>query len=865
MRLAFLTPSLGLLSSRWQTQTQMVKLAAPTLSGALHAHGYRDIRHYDLELACYELESRAPGRLRLGVFRDDAGVDLFLRRGQGEAREQAELLCGLCGLEEADLFGLSCALGMNDEAEMRGLCNLNLCLAKALKARFPACRTMLGGLIWRHGDERLRGSYQGLLERCPELDYVVPSYGEAAALRVARGLEPGATPLARGVLAPDRDAPQPFIPPFFDPAALAARSVSGGELLSLYGLAGRCRGSLAAHHADPVLVLPMIFVSGCRRGCAFCPYGGMNLVMKREPEEAVRALARLRERHGTRYFHFLNTQINPSAEYARAFCGALRRARLDILWSDSVNLCALDERLLDDLRASGLIRMVTGVESPSDRLLRYVRKGITVDKAVRLLRHAHELGIWNHVQFIAGMPTQTRADERDFGRFISRTAEFLDVYNVSPFHLPFNSPMRASPAEFGLRLLTGPAGDGPGQPFDEVRGLAWPQKQKQIAATEALMTRRLQQALGPGTGVSAAQGLHLELLFFLYDRLGPGRKAQIRRLVRQAAPAGAMGAVRAAAKAGRLLLAALALLALFGGGARAGQAPAAPPAAEAVAHDGRLPVQALYRAMDSLARRPGWKSRTVAVDEGLPLRALSTRRKGPAVWLLAGIHGEEPAPPDAVAASLEALDALADQGIPVVLLPLCNPVGYVKDWRYPDARGRRDPKPGHSVGDSDHLLLDKDGKPRSAAPASAQSAALTAAVLELAKDYPPVLSVDLHEDDSLDKGYIYSQGPRGHDDPAAKAVLRKMAQLRYPVKLSGRTDFDELIVGGIIADVQDGSIDELIAARRVWARGRVRPGPSGRSVLVVETSSMKTALPERVRLHRAIIEMLAELFRAARG
>jgi hypothetical protein len=295
--------------------------------------------------------------------------------------------------------------------------------------------------------------------------------------------------------------------------------------------------------------------------------------------------------------------------------------------------------------------------------------------------------------------------------------------------------------------------------------------------------------------------------------------------------------------------------------AASAEAPPDPVAAvQTYAADGRRPIQQLYQAMDELAKSGPWTMETVYIDQGLPIRVLHTQRKGPAVWLLAGIHGEEPAPPNAVSYSTEALAALAAQDIPVVVFPLCNPLGYSKGWRYPDAKERR---LGHSVGDSDYHLLDQDGKPRLAAPASEQSAALTAKVLELAQDYPPVLSVDLHEDDSLPAGYIYSQGARGYDDPVAKAVLKKMAELNYPVKLSGQTDFDESIVNGIIANVNDGSIDELISAPKVLVAGNIRPGPSGRSVIVVETSSMKMALPKRVRLHRAIIAMLAELFKTA--
>jgi hypothetical protein len=90
-----------------------------------------------------------------------------------------------------------------------------------------------------------------------------------------------------------------------------------------------------------------------------------------------------------------------------------------------------------------------------------------------------------------------------------------------------------------------------------------------------------------------------------------------------------------------------------------------------------------------------------------------------------------------------------------------------------------------------------------------------------------------------------------------------MRELGYPIKLSGKTDFEEKIEAGVVCGVSDGSIDELISARRVFRGGRLGEGPGGRSVIVVETSSMKMDLARRVRLHRAIIGMLPELFKAA--
>ena len=279
--------------------------------------------------------------------------------------------------------------------------------------------------------------------------------------------------------------------------------------------------------------------------------------------------------------------------------------------------------------------------------------------------------------------------------------------------------------------------------------------------------------------------------------------------------------------------------------------------------DGRAPIGDLYDFMDGLEQKGPWVMETVFVDQGFPMRVLHTRRKGPALWIIAGIHGEEPAPPNALYRNADKLDALAAAGIPVVLFPLCNPVGYSRNWRYPDVAKYSEKMPGHSLGDSDHLLSDKDGKPRAAQATSAQAAAFTSKVLEMARDYPPALSLDMHEDNLLEKGYLYSQGRQGREDEGAKAIVERLKAQSFPILLSGKTRFDETIVGGIVSDVNDGSIDELIAAEKIWSGGAMRKGPAGRSVIVVETSAKDAVLSKRIRVHAAVLGIAGELYRRA--
>ncbi|MDQ7823997.1 MAG: hypothetical protein RDV48_14450 [Candidatus Eremiobacteraeota bacterium] len=288
--------------------------------------------------------------------------------------------------------------------------------------------------------------------------------------------------------------------------------------------------------------------------------------------------------------------------------------------------------------------------------------------------------------------------------------------------------------------------------------------------------------------------------------------------------------------------------------------------------DGRKNVMVLYQAQADLVKAHGWileeiyrESYAPGGDEPLvlPMNCLKTRKKGPALWILSGIHGEEPAGPNAIAENVRTIAALGDKGIPVVLMPLLNPLGYCRNWRYPDAEKYSDENPGRSVGDSDHLLLDEKGKPRRSGPLSPQCAALTAKVLELARDYPPVLTMDYHEDNELEKGYLYSQGKKGADDPVAREIVRIFQVNHFPLKMKDETRFGEVIREGIIADVKDGSIDELLGAGRIFLKGASAPGPSAKSVIVLETSSMNTPLEARKKVHATVLKASERLWRIA--
>jgi len=295
-----------------------------------------------------------------------------------------------------------------------------------------------------------------------------------------------------------------------------------------------------------------------------------------------------------------------------------------------------------------------------------------------------------------------------------------------------------------------------------------------------------------------------------------------------------------------------------------------PPGVATYAADGRQPIDALYAAYLSLVEH-GWTveivadSRPAGTAAALPILALRSPPHGAAVWMLAGIHGEEPAGPNAIAETIDAIAALGRER-PVVLMPLLNPQGYARNWRYLNVPVYSETVDGQSVGDSSHLLLSSEdpARARAGAPTSAEAGAITAFILRQIGDYPPASSIDLHEDNLIDEGYVYSQGALGAADPLAIEAVAVLKAEGVPIKMDGKTRFDEAIVGGIIGPVVDSSIDELMSSATVLANGRPTRGPAAATVLVLETPAAALPLAQRVRAHAALLRRLMALMESTK-
>jgi len=160
---------------------------------------------------------------------------------------------------------------------------------------------------------------------------------------------------------------------------------------------------------------PILTTRGCPFRCTYC--AGFKVtgrkLRKRSVESVLEELALLKTDFGIRDFTIVDDNFTLDRSFAMSLCEALIARRLDLSWScpNGVRLDTLDAELVATMEKAGCYSVSVGIESGSDRVLKYMRKHLTVAQIrerVHLLRSASRIKITGF--FMLGFPGENRVD-----------------------------------------------------------------------------------------------------------------------------------------------------------------------------------------------------------------------------------------------------------------------------------------------------------------------------------------------------------------------------------------------------------------------------------------------------------------------
>lgn len=196
---------------------------------------------------------------------------------------------------------------------------------------------------------------------------------------------------------------------------------------------------------------------GCYWGkCTFCDIS-LDYIKIYEPVAASLIVDRMEEliaQTGENGFHFVDEAAPPSLMKSVAL--EIIKRKLIVSWWTNVrfeksftrDLCLL-------LSASGCIAVSGGLEVASDRLLKLIDKGITVEQVAKVCRNFTESGIMVHAYLMYGFPTQTEQETIDSLEMVRQLFD-TGVLKSGFWHLftmTAHSPVGLEPSKFKVKKL----------------------------------------------------------------------------------------------------------------------------------------------------------------------------------------------------------------------------------------------------------------------------------------------------------------------------------------------------------------------------------------------------------------------------
>ncbi|MGU3375696.1 B12-binding domain-containing radical SAM protein [Chryseobacterium sp. M5A1_1a] len=193
---------------------------------------------------------------------------------------------------------------------------------------------------------------------------------------------------------------------------------------------------------------------GCYWGkCTFCDIS-LDYIKIYEPISAKILVDRMEEliqTTGETGFHFVD-EAAPPALMREVALEILRRNLVVTWWTNIRFEKSFTKDLCFLLKLSGCVAVSGGLEVASDRLLKLIDKGISVEQVAKVTRNFTEAGIMIHAYLMYGYPTQTIQETVDSLEMIRQLFEMgiLQSGFWHQFAMTAHSPVGLNPEEFGV-------------------------------------------------------------------------------------------------------------------------------------------------------------------------------------------------------------------------------------------------------------------------------------------------------------------------------------------------------------------------------------------------------------------------------
>lgn len=174
---------------------------------------------------------------------------------------------------------------------------------------------------------------------------------------------------------------------------------------------------------------------GCPAQCIYClwpqTFSG-NVYRVRSPENVVEEV-KLAVKHFPRAKEIFFDDDTFTANKSRAREIAKLLKPLGIVWSCTTR-ASLDYETMKLMKDSGLRLLLVGYESGNEKILKTMKKGVTLEQGLEFAKNCKKLNIMTHGAFVMGLPGETPESVEDSIRFAREVdPDTVQVSLASPY------------------------------------------------------------------------------------------------------------------------------------------------------------------------------------------------------------------------------------------------------------------------------------------------------------------------------------------------------------------------------------------------------------------------------------------------
>lgn len=172
---------------------------------------------------------------------------------------------------------------------------------------------------------------------------------------------------------------------------------------------------------------------GCPFTCTYCVRTYGRKFVKASPRHVVGEVTAAVKEYGIKYFRFMDDTFTASRKRVLEICDGLQKLP-GISWSCLSRPNTINGEIAAALKKAGCRRVYVGIESGSQKVLDYLKRGYQLERVMDNLREVRKSGLEMVGWFIVGSPVEEREDfEKSLRLARELKLEYIAVSTLVPY------------------------------------------------------------------------------------------------------------------------------------------------------------------------------------------------------------------------------------------------------------------------------------------------------------------------------------------------------------------------------------------------------------------------------------------------